>query len=156
MKPQIITGNIIEQEVEVIVNSWNQNIIPWWLLFPQGVSAAIKRQGGLAPFREIAKFGPIPLGDARLTSAGNLPYKGVIHVAGINLVWIATEYSVVNSVVSTMNIVHEKGYRIVAFPLIGSGSGNKSEEWSLKTMLNAFDGVNSPANVIIVKYDKES
>ncbi len=39
---QFITGDIFEQDVDVIVNPWNQNFIPWWLLIPQGVSGQIK------------------------------------------------------------------------------------------------------------------
>jgi len=44
MNPKIGYGNIIEQNVEVIVNSWNRRLIPWWLLLPQGVSKAIKKK----------------------------------------------------------------------------------------------------------------
>jgi O-acetyl-ADP-ribose deacetylase (regulator of RNase III) len=92
MNPKIVYGNIIEQDVEVIVNSWNRNIIPWWLLLPQGVSKAIKIKGGYTPFKELSKFGPLNWGGARLTSAGKLPYKAIIHVAGINMFWVASRY----------------------------------------------------------------
>ena len=85
MTPEIKHGDILNQDVEVIVNSWNINIIPWWLLLPQGVSGAIKKHGGTTPFKELAKFGPIPLGEARFTSSGKPPYEGIIHVAGINM-----------------------------------------------------------------------
>ncbi len=96
MYPKIVHGNIIDQDVEAIVNPWNRNIIPWWLLLPQGVSKAIKNKGGYAPFKEIAKCGPIELGSARLTTAGRLPFKAIIHVAGINMLWVATRHSVTN------------------------------------------------------------
>lgn len=46
MVPIVETGDLLDQPVEVIVNAWNRNIIPWWLLLPQGVSGAIKRRGG--------------------------------------------------------------------------------------------------------------
>src|SRR4051812_14416338 len=105
MRPDIVTGDIVDQPVEVIVNAWNRNVIPWWLLLPQGVSGAIKKSAGLAPFKEVAKAGPIPLGGAVLTTAGRLPYRGIIHVAGINLLWRATELSIRMSVVSAMKIV---------------------------------------------------
>jgi hypothetical protein len=51
---EIIFGDLLEQRVDVIVNAWNRNLIPWWLLLPQGVSGAIKRRGGSGPFRELA------------------------------------------------------------------------------------------------------
>jgi O-acetyl-ADP-ribose deacetylase (regulator of RNase III) len=67
----IVEGNLLDQDVDVIVNAWNRNVIPWWLLLPQGVSGAIKRRAGYASFRELARHGPIPLGGAVLTSAGS-------------------------------------------------------------------------------------
>ena len=73
----VVEGDLLDQDVEVIVNAWNRNIIPWWLLLPQGVSGAIKRRGGTAPFKEVGKHGAIPLGGAVLTSAGKLPFQGI-------------------------------------------------------------------------------
>ncbi len=40
-----------------------------------------QKAAGYQPFREVAKCGAIPLGGAVLTSAGRLPFKGIIHVA---------------------------------------------------------------------------
>lgn len=152
MKAELITGNLLDQDVEVIVNSWNRNIIPWWLLLPQGVSGAIKKSGGTKPFKEVAKFGSIPLGCAQITSAGKLNFKAIIHVAGINMFWFATEYSVQQSVISAMKIVNKQNFKSVAFPLIGSGSGNRGKDWSLNLMTNALESINSTAKVIFVKY----
>ncbi len=117
---RIVKGDLLDQKVEVIVNAWNRNIIPWWLLLPQGVSGAIKRRGGLQVFRELAKHGPIPLGGAVHTTAGKLPFKGIIHVAGINMFWFATEASIRKSVSSALRLTTEKGYCSIAFPLIGA------------------------------------
>ncbi len=150
MLPEIVEGDLLEQEVDVIVNAWNRNIFPWWLLLPQGVSGAIKRRAGLDPFRELSGMGLIELGGARLTGAGKLPYKAIIHVAGINLLWFATEYSVRQSVRSAMQIVAEKGFASVAFPLIGSGSGNRGKEWSKRIMLEEFAKIESDASVKLV------
>lgn len=154
MNIEIITGDLLDQNVEIIVNSWNRNIIPWWLLLPQGVSGTIKKRGGFQPFIEVGRLGPIPLGEARVTSAGKLPYKAIIHVAGINMFWFATEYSVKQSVINAMQIVNAQGYKSVAFPLIGSGSGNRAKDWSLGIMQATFAGIESEAKVKIVKYPK--
>ncbi|MGC4004397.1 MAG: hypothetical protein QM811_15285 [Pirellulales bacterium] len=58
MDLRIVEGDLLDQDVDVIVNAWNRNIIPWWLLLPQGVSGAIKRRGGKDPFRELGTHGP--------------------------------------------------------------------------------------------------
>jgi O-acetyl-ADP-ribose deacetylase len=152
MDPLIIEGDILDQDVQVIVNAWNRNIIPWWLLLPQGVSGAIKKRGGTAPFKELAKKGPIPLGQAVITGPGKLPFQAIIHVAGINMFWMATKRSIQDSVRSAMNLVHRHDYKSVAFPLIGSGSGNRGKEVALTYMLEAFVQIESDARVVIVKY----
>jgi O-acetyl-ADP-ribose deacetylase (regulator of RNase III) len=91
LKASVVQGDLLDQHVDAIVNAWNRNIIPWWLLLPQGVSGAIKKRGGTGPFKELRKHGAIPLGGAVLTSAGKLPFKAIIHVAGINMLWRASE-----------------------------------------------------------------
>ena len=154
MNVELVEGNILKQDVEVIVNSWNRNIIPWWLLLPQGVSGAIKKQAGIKPFIEVAKYGAIPLGEARETSAGKLDFKSIIHVAGINIFWCGTALSVQYSVENAMDIVNSKGYGSVAFPLIGSGSGNRGREWSKKIMLDTFARIESDSNVKLVEFSK--
>lgn len=156
MVPVIVEGNILDQHVDVIVNAWNRNIIPWWLLLPQGVSSAIKKRGGTEPFKELAKHGSMPLGSAVLTGPGRLPFKGIIHVAGINLCWMATKRSIQQSVVSATELVHQYHFASVAFPIIGSGSGNRGRDVALGYMLEAFTSIGSPAQVTIVKYRKSA
>jgi O-acetyl-ADP-ribose deacetylase (regulator of RNase III) len=154
MNYELVHGDILDQDVEVIVNSWNRNIIPWWLLLPQGVSGAIKKRAGTGPFKEVAKFGAIPLGEARMTSASSLPFKAIIHVAGINMFWMGSQYSVSQSVRNAMDIVNKENFASVAFPLIGAGSGNRAEDWSLNLMATELSKIESAAKVLIVKYQQ--
>lgn len=51
-------GNITDfhTEVDVIVNAWNRNFIPYWILLPHGVSKAIKKKAGLKPFNEVQRI----------------------------------------------------------------------------------------------------
>src|SRR2546422_179604 len=128
MEVRIVEGDLLDQKTEAIVNAWNRNIIPWWLLLPQGVSGAIKKRGGYAPFCELSKFGPIPLGGAVETGAGRLPFKAIIHVAGISMFWIASEKSIRDSVRNAIGLAAEKNYRSIAFPLIGAGTGGLSPD----------------------------
>src|SRR6266478_4848074 len=116
MNLRVVEGDLLDQDVDVIVNPWNRNIIPWWLLLPQGVSGAIKRRAGTVPFKEVRKHGSIPLGGAVLTSAGRLPFKGIIHVAGINMLWRASERSIRDSAKNAIRLAYEKGFKSLAFP----------------------------------------
>jgi len=152
MQIDVVQGDLLDQSVDVIVNTWNRNIIPWWLLLPQGVSGAIKRRGGTQPFREVARHGPIALGQAVLTSAGKLPFRGIIHVAGISMLWRASEFSIRQSVRSAMEIVEREGFVSVAFPLIGAGSGSFNAAKSLAIMLEELQKIESHARVVVVEY----
>lgn len=152
MPVEVVQGDLLDQPVEVIVNAWNRNIIPWWLLLPQGVSGAIKKRGGTQPFREIAKHGPIPLGQAVLTSAGRLPFRGIIHVAGINMLWWASERSIRQSVQSAMAIVEKNSFASVAFPIIGAGSGSFSETRALEIILDELSRIETEAQVLVVQF----
>jgi O-acetyl-ADP-ribose deacetylase (regulator of RNase III) len=152
MTPEIVTGDLLDQPVQVIVNAWNRNIIPWWLLVPQGVSGAIKRRGGVQPFIELARTGSLPLGHARLTGAGRLPYAGIIHVAGINMLWQTSETAIRLSVRNAMRIVDDHKFESVAFPLIGGGTGGMQPEKALRWMCEELEGLPSSAQVIVVRY----
>jgi O-acetyl-ADP-ribose deacetylase (regulator of RNase III) len=148
----VIEGDLLDQPVEVIVNAWNRNVIPWWLLLPQGVSGAIKRRGGTVPFRELRRHGPIPLGGAVMTSAGRLPYRAIIHVAGINLLWRASENSIRDSVRNALNLARGHGFRTVAFPLLGAGSGGFARDRARALMLDEFSKSDAPIDVTLVLF----
>ncbi|PKN35145.1 MAG: hypothetical protein CVU61_05070 [Deltaproteobacteria bacterium HGW-Deltaproteobacteria-19] len=148
----VVDGDLLDQKVDAIVNPWNRNLIPWWLLLPQGVSGAIKRKAGLAPFRELRRYGVLPLGGAAVTSAGKLPYKAIIHVAGINHRWCSSETSVRKSIASALDAATKHGFQSLAMPLIGAGTGGGSEEDVQRIIeeecgRNLFNG-----QVLIVRY----
>ena len=152
MNAKVVDGDLLDQPVEAIVNAWNRNIIPWWLLIPQGVSRAIKKRGGLAPFREVARYGPIRLGAAVATSAGRLPFKIIIHVAGINMLWRASEQSIRDSVSNALLIARERGVRSLALPLIGAGSGGFDEDHVLSLITSALEPEYDDLEVTIVRF----
>jgi O-acetyl-ADP-ribose deacetylase len=154
VKVQIVEGDLLDQDVDVIVNAWNRNVVPWWLLLPQGVSRAIKKRAGTGPFKELRKHGPIPLGGAVLTSAGRLPFKGIIHVARIDMLWSASEQSIRDSVRNALSLAEKYGFRSIAFPLIGAGSGGFGQERAKVTMLGELLKLDSPLAVRIVTFKK--
>lgn len=152
MRIDIVQGDLLDQPVEVIVNAWNRNIIPWWLLLPQGVSGAIKKRGGHQPFREVARFGAMRLGSAVLTSAGKLPFRGIIHVAGINMLWRSSDFSIRESVRNAIRVARDHQFRSIAFPLIGAGSGGGSPERVLEIMRSQFDSESYDGEVRVVQF----
>ncbi len=150
----VVDGDLLDQNVDVIVNAWNRNIIPWWLLIPQGVSGAIKKRGGLQPFRELGRMRAIPLGHAVETSSGTLPFKSIIHVAGINMLWRSSERSIRDSVRSAISIAQNRGYKSLALPLIGAGSGGGTSTKVQSIIEDELAKCHFDGEVRIVRYAK--
>lgn len=150
---KIVRGDLLDQPVEAIVNAWNRNFIPWWLLLPQGVSGGIKRRGGFQPFRELRRFGLLRAGQAVLTSAGRLPFRAIIHVAALNALWRSSDAIVRDCVHNALALATKEGFRSIAFPLVGSGTGGLSPDRVLaivteETRKAAFQG-----EVVVVIYE---
>lgn len=154
MPIKTITGNILDQPVDAIVNPWNRNIIPWWLLLPQGVSGAIKKHASYQPFIELGKLGPIPLGQAVTTSAGKLPFKAIIHVAGINMLWRSSEKTIRSCVRSAITLAAENKFNSIAIPLIGAGTGGFNKQKAQQIILDELKNQNPQIEVLVVKFQK--
>lgn len=87
-----------------------------------------------------------------MTGAGRLPHKAIIHVAGIGLLWIASERSVRTSVRNALALAAAHGLRSVAFPLIGAGIGGGAEERVLGWMRDEMSRAVFSGEVRIVRY----
>jgi O-acetyl-ADP-ribose deacetylase (regulator of RNase III) len=149
-----VTGDLLDQDVEAIVNAWNRNFIPWWLLLPQGVSGAIRKRAGTVPFREVRRFGLLDVGQAVETSAGRLPFKYIIHVAGLHAYWVASERSVRTSTRNALELAERLKVRSLAFPVIGGGTGGASLEKAVGWMLEELEPVEtSIEEVRLVRYE---
>jgi len=153
-EPTVVQGDLLDQDVDVIVNAWNRNLFPWWLLLPQGVSGAIKRRAGIKPFKELRKVGLIPLGGAVLTCAGDLPFKGIIHVAGINLLWRSSAQSITASTKNAIKLAAANNYKTIALPVIGSGSGGFDQDQAITIMIDALAETPKDLAVTIVRYSR--
>ncbi|MEM9411074.1 MAG: macro domain-containing protein [Planctomycetota bacterium] len=155
MQIQTVHGDLLDQDVDVIVNAWNRNIIPWWLLLPQGVSGAIKQRGGYAPFRELGRLGPIPLGGAVITGAGKLPFQSIIHVAGISMWWRSTERSIRDSTRNAVALAAAHNFKSMAFPLIGAGTGGGSSADVLAMMKDELGHCHFDGLIRIVRFRRQ-
>ena len=89
-----------------------------------------------------------------MTSAGKLPFKAIIHVAGINMLWRASERSIRDSVRNAIRIAQENKFQSIAFPLIGAGSGSFNQDQAKALMLDELSKLDVPMAVKIVVFKK--
>ncbi|MDD2302244.1 MAG: macro domain-containing protein [Eubacteriales bacterium] len=153
MRIGIVTGDLLDQKVDAIVNPWNRNVIPWWLLLPRGVSGAIKKRAGYRPFIELRHSGALPLCGASVTSAGRLPFKAIIHVAGIGHAWRSSERSIRDSVRSALKEAKTRKFGSIAVPLIGAGTGGGSEDDVQRIIEQECRHSDYDGEIVIVRYN---
>jgi len=114
-------GDITSEQVDAIVNAANSA-----LLLGSGVAGAISNRGGPSIGEECAAHGPIDVGAAAVTGAGDLAARFVIHAAGMPPGGQVSEESLRLSLRASLELADEKGCDSVAVPAIGAGVGGLS------------------------------
>jgi O-acetyl-ADP-ribose deacetylase (regulator of RNase III) len=114
----LIEGDITEQEVDAIVNAANNELI-----LGTGVAGVIREKGGPTIQQECDEHGPIEIGGAAVTGAGNLRASHVVHAAGMSPGGAAEEESVRAALRASLRLAAERGFRSIAIPAIGTGVG---------------------------------
>ncbi len=110
-----------------IVNTWAEEALSGLLreAGDEPLAAAIARAAGRSFSEEstqyVRRHGPIPVGEAVVTGAGNLPFKGVIHAVGPMMGDGNEEAKLAQAVKSALLRAHERGWTSLSFPAISSG-----------------------------------
>jgi putative ATPase len=116
----LVIGDLLDQPVDAIVNAANGG-----LSHGGGVAGAISRAAGPGLDAEsrahVAKHGRVPTGEAAVTGAGRLEYRGVIHAVGPVMGDGDEEAKLASAIASSLLRAHERGWRSVAFPAVSSG-----------------------------------
>ena len=118
---ELVQGDITEQDTDAIVNAANSG-----LRGGGGVDGAIHRAAGPAIMQQTRENYPegCPTGDARITGAGNLSAKHVIHAVGpVYRGGKSREPELLASAYRrSLEVAAQNGCRSVAFPSLSTGA----------------------------------
>lgn len=157
----ILKGDITQVAVDAIINAANTS-----LLGGGGVDGAIHRRGGTAILAECqkirAKQGGCAVGEAVITTAGNLPAKYVIHTVGPT--WFNGEKNepilLENAYRNSFKLADHLGLKTIAFPNISTGiyrfPKQLAAQIAFKVINDELKQSQSVQEVIFVCFDDEN
>ena len=153
---KIVQGDITESKVDAIVNAANNKLV-----MGGGVAGAIKRKGGKIIEDEAVQKGPIKIGEAIFTTAGNLPAKYVIHAATMGMDFKTDEIKIRDSCRNTLKVAEELKVSSLAFCALGCGVGGFPHLASAKIMAQEVfrhlrETQSELKEIIFCLYDKEA
>jgi O-acetyl-ADP-ribose deacetylase (regulator of RNase III) len=153
-KISLVLGDITELATDGIVNAANNQL---WM--GAGVAGAIKRKGGKTIEEEAVKKGPIPVGEAVATTAGELKAKYVIHAAGMGTDLKTNKNLVEKATLNSLKRTEELGLRSIAFPAIGTGVGgfpmDECAEVMIKAAKDFLERSQKIEEIVFALYDKQ-
>lgn len=157
----ILKGDITQVAVDAIINAANTS-----LLGGGGVDGAIHRRGGTAILAECqkirAKQGGCAVGEAVITTAGNLPAKYVIHTVGPT--WFNGEKNepilLENAYRNSFKLADHLGLKTIAFPNISTGiyrfPKQLAAQIAFKVINDELKQSQSVQEVVFVCFDDEN
>ena len=157
----ILKGDITQIAVDAIINGANTS-----LLGGGGVDGAIHRRGGAAILAECqkirAKQGGCAVGEAVITTAGNLPAKYVIHTVGPT--WFNGEKNepilLENAYRNSFKLADHLGLKTIAFPNISTGiyrfPKQLAAQIAFKVINDELKQSQSVQEVVFVCFDDEN
>ena len=149
-------GDITDWEVDAIVNAANST-----LAMGAGVAGAIKRKGGVIIEEEALRQGPVEVGEAVLTTGGNLVATHVIHAAVMGPDLKTDGEKIATATRAVLALAAKHRITSIALPALGTGVGHVPPAVSADAMLNAVvahlrAGGSSLKRVVFVLYQDDA
>ena len=123
-------GDITDWEVDAIVNAANST-----LAMGSGVAGAIKRKGGVIIEEEAVGQGPVEVGEAVLTTGGNLAATHIIHGAVMGTDLKTDGETIAKTTRSVLALADKHRLTSIALPALGTGVGHIPPPVSAEAML---------------------
>jgi O-acetyl-ADP-ribose deacetylase (regulator of RNase III) len=149
-------GDITDWEVDAIVNAANST-----LAMGAGVAGAIKRKGGVIVEEEAVRQGPVEVGEAVLTTGGNLAATHVIHAAVMGPDLKTDADKIARATRAVLALADKHRITSLALPALGTGVGHVPPAASADAMLREVlahlkSGRSSLRRVVFVLYQDDA
>jgi O-acetyl-ADP-ribose deacetylase (regulator of RNase III) len=125
-------GDISLIEADAVVNAANTT-----LAMGTGVAGALKKRGGAVIEEEAMRLGPVEVGEAVLTTAGNLPATHVIHAAVMGPDLKTDPETIGKTTQAVLALAVKHRLTSLALPALGTGVGHVPPALAAEAMLEA-------------------
>ena len=116
---RLVTGDIADQDTDAVVTAAH-----WRLNKGTGTDGTIHTKGGPRIYEECRRIGGCPIGDAVITTGGDLRARHVIHAVGP--VWRGGDEHEPKLLASayrrSLEVAVQQGLRSISFPSISTGA----------------------------------
>jgi O-acetyl-ADP-ribose deacetylase (regulator of RNase III) len=116
---RLVVGDIADQDTDAVVTAAH-----WKLNKGTGTDGTIHTKGGPKIYEECQRIGGCPIGDAVITTGGNLKARHVIHAVGP--VWRGGDEDEPKLLASayrrSLQVANENGLKSISIPSISTGA----------------------------------
>ena len=152
---EIVQGDITERDEVAIVNPANSDLV-----LGGGVAGAIRQKGGPLIQAECRKKGPVHVGEAVVTTGGDLKARFVIHAVGPRWGEGQEDEKLRSAVYRALRVADQNGFQSLAMPAISTGifgfPVRRAAEIILDTVVRYLRIQTPLKKVVLVLYDAET
>jgi O-acetyl-ADP-ribose deacetylase (regulator of RNase III) len=152
---ELIEADITEQATDAIVNAANTELV-----LGGGVAGAIRRKGGESIQAECNTKSPIPVGEAVITTGGNLKARHVIHAVGPRMGQGDEDAKLANATLNSLKVADDNNLKSIAFCAISTGIFgyplDKCAHIMLRNTIEYLGGETGLERVVFCLFDDKS
>jgi O-acetyl-ADP-ribose deacetylase (regulator of RNase III) len=152
---ELILGDITDLDTDAIVNAANAA-----LQLGGGVAGAIRRKGGSRIQEECNEIGGIHVGEAVMTTGGNLKAKCVIHAVGPVHGEEHEDEKLKDATLNSLILADKNRLKSIAFPAVSTGifgfPKDRCATIMLSTTIAYLEGPTQLERVIYCLYDQDT
>jgi O-acetyl-ADP-ribose deacetylase (regulator of RNase III) len=144
-------GDITQVKADAVVNAANSAGD-----MGGGVAGALSKAGGPEVEKEAKSRAPIPIGEAVFTTAGKLPFKGIVHAPTMENPGPTTIDHVRHATLAALMCADSYGVKILAIPGMGTGVGGITHSAAADAMVETLRNYETASVRKVILIDRDA